>query len=392
MKINIIASTGENNNFNRNDLDIFSGHVAGICYSKNGFYALKEEPLEKTLNRAKNTLISGHHSVYDHSFLSLYLEDVPKIIAMFLNNEKQYTTSEKSARYTKMNFTEQEKDSFDKWQEIFKDLIGKKYNGFEFFTPNRIRTLAHENARYLTSVFTPTSLMYTTSYRQINYLYNMFQREIEKNSNKTDSFYTRLNFEMQNFCDCLKELPFINEKLNGEFKNRELSLMNEKTNREIKKEIFDDVYLTTNKMSLSCLAQAQRHRTLDYSFRFRKEKEVYIPKILKNDQNLVKEWQDDFEKNIENTPQGLLVDVNERGTLDNFKLKLKERLCTFTQVEINDVTKDTLKKYVTELAKTKHDRLDELEKFTHGSRCLSGEFKCNAPCNFIDGIKGEREI
>lgn len=46
------------------------------------------------------TLNNGHHSVYDHINLSFNLQNIPKILAMVLNNEHQYTTSEKSVRYT----------------------------------------------------------------------------------------------------------------------------------------------------------------------------------------------------------------------------------------------------------------------------------------------------
>lgn len=77
-----------------------SGKIAGVCYDKEGFKHLENEPEEKTLRRVNMTLNNGHHSVYDHILINFNLQDVPKILAMILNNEHQYTTSEKSARYT----------------------------------------------------------------------------------------------------------------------------------------------------------------------------------------------------------------------------------------------------------------------------------------------------
>ena len=85
----------------KEDAILFSGKAAGICYMPDTLDVLFSEDTEKTLKRAKRTLISGHHSVFDHPIYHLALEDIPKILAMILNNEKMYTTSEKSARYTK---------------------------------------------------------------------------------------------------------------------------------------------------------------------------------------------------------------------------------------------------------------------------------------------------
>ena len=77
-----------------------SGKIAGICYDEEGFSHLENEKLEKTMRRVDMTLNNGHHSVYDHISISFNLQNLPKILAMVLNNEHQYTTSEKSARYT----------------------------------------------------------------------------------------------------------------------------------------------------------------------------------------------------------------------------------------------------------------------------------------------------
>ena len=40
--------------------------------------------------------------------------------------------------------------------------------------------ISKENARNLTSVFTPTKMLYTTSFRQLNYLMSLFDDYIKK--------------------------------------------------------------------------------------------------------------------------------------------------------------------------------------------------------------------
>lgn len=46
---------------------------------------------------------------------------------MILNNEKVYNTSEKSARYTKMNPSKEEKELYEKWINIYKEKISVEY-------------------------------------------------------------------------------------------------------------------------------------------------------------------------------------------------------------------------------------------------------------------------
>ena len=94
---------------------------------------------------------------------------------MVINNEHEYTTSEKSARYTpiirKDNsiITEREEQLYNKWLNIFKIKIKAKYGNI--YNDFKIKTLAQENARYLISVFTPATIMeYTTNFGQLNYI------------------------------------------------------------------------------------------------------------------------------------------------------------------------------------------------------------------------------
>ena len=86
--------------FNKKEAINLSGKIAGVCYDKEGFENLLNEPESRTARRIDMTLNNGHHSVYDHIMISFNIQNIPKILAMVINNEHQYTTSEKSARYT----------------------------------------------------------------------------------------------------------------------------------------------------------------------------------------------------------------------------------------------------------------------------------------------------
>lgn len=387
MKVSLIATTQMGRVASKEDFDNFSGKSAGVCYMSSSFDELLDEDINKTLRRIDQTKSSGHHSVYDHNSLSLYLEDVPKIIAMIINNEKQYTTSEKSARYTKMNLTQKEQLMYNKWLDIFKNKIAKKYKEDypTFFTDAKIEKLAQENARYLISVFTPTCMVYTTTYRQLNYLISFIDRQLAK-VNKTP-FEEALNGYLEEFVNSLKELPYYDQKLSQNEKSRSLSLFAIDDKLE---EYFGDVYATSYKASFAELAQAQRHRTISYSMNVL-EGEYYIPPIIKDSEAMVELWLSDLNE-VGGYPQATLLQVFEMGTLDTFILKMKERKCTFAQLEINQITNETLKKYEYALKLKTHHRAEELMNYTKGSRCTFPDFKCTAPCGFALGINETREI
>ena len=131
-------------------------------------------------NLIDNIIIpSKHHSIFEHLWFNFYIDGIPKIGAMVLNNEKQYVTSEKSARYTTMK----EMDSFQeilyhKWSKILLPVIDSVYPKIkdEKFRRDKIEKLAKENARYMTSVFTPTKMLYTINLRQLNFLMDQFDK------------------------------------------------------------------------------------------------------------------------------------------------------------------------------------------------------------------------
>lgn len=389
MKIDVVASTRPNYVASKQEFDTLGGHCAGVCYMPGTFSEIMQESEKKTERRIKQTKESYHHSVYDHSSITLALSDIPKALAMVLNNEKMYTTSEKSARYTKMNLQPQEQKLYDKWLFIFEEIIKKKYQSSypEFFTDSKIEKLAQENARYLISVFTPTSMIYTTSYRQLNLIYAFMQKEL--NRENQNAFYLALRPAMKDFCTAIEELNYVDEDLSKNDKNRQFSLVKQSY---IPREYFGDVYATTYKGSFAQLAQAQRHRTIAYSFSLLDTNEFYVPPIIQNSKILTTEWHKDCEKQAHLFPQGMLVNISECAKFDDFVLKMMERKCTFAQLEINQQANQTLSKYITALQSSNHPRLEELKAYSHGSRCTFPNYTCENPCGFKDGVVETRQI
>lgn len=373
MKIKVIASTKVGYQMPKEEALNFSGKSAGICYLPDTLDTLFNEPEEKTNKRAQMTLKSGHHSVFNHPMYNLSLEGIPKILAMILNNEKMYNTSEKSARYTKMEPSEEEKVLYEKWIEIYKEEIAKQYTKID---EKRVQKLAQENARYLISVFTPATVMeYSVNFGQLNYIAH-FCKNFINDETKVTKFDIKLKEVFKEFLEALPDLQI--EDLNADIKKRELSFFAKRKNR---KEEFGENYSTTYLASFAELAQAQRHRTLSYEVSLLDEPKYYIPPIIRETE-LEEEWIKDISSLKDYYPQGMLLQINERGTVENFVLKCTERLCGAAQLEIMEQTLETMKKYLDATKETNKEVYEYLLPYSKGARCTFPGWKCDTPCVF----------
>ena len=382
----------EDGTFDLENALLFSGRIAGVCYDMEGFEHLEKEDISNTQKRINNTLENDHHSVYDHIMINFNIVGIPKILAMVLNNEHQYTTSEKSARYTDVTYkngsilTEREVTLYNKWNERFKELIKENYPDFTNF---KIKTLAQENARYLITVFVPTEMVYSTTLRQINYIASIMQKYIEEHNESNDYLEKNLSLCMQDFIKELDRLNVLDKRLMHNSKNRNISLFGK--DLEKREEIFSHIYSVNYEASYASLAQAQRHRTLFYQMERMDEKKYFVPPILNKKEEYIKEWTQDIKSVSNVVPQGEIILINETGTYDNFILKTKERLCTAAQLEVMKATRDTLLKYKDALEKNDHYLKEDIKKYVKGARCTFG-YNCTKKCNFKEGITLEREI
>ena len=417
--------------FNR----LVAGLMGSTCYMKETFDELQAKRIKNILAIASRVEGSGHHSTFGHSHLTLEITGIPKALAMVLNNEKEYCTSEKSARYTVMNEIEPTQlDLYSKWKEIFAKEIDSVYgNCRPFFDAKgvKVQKLAQENARYMISVFTPSNMVYTTSFRQLNYLVHWFEQELADLS--SNSFYAGIRDEMKEFVQFVKDNNLYSELLE-DHKGRGLTLFGHGI---LKNYISSNVYSIGYNTSLACLAQEHRHRTIHYhinEFLFEKaEPNYFVPPILKcstERDSLVSMWKEDISKVAQFIPQGRLVSVVENGETQDFLLKAFERDCAQAQWEIMDLTRrqagefsNALKaeceqatqrrypmEYITEnssdassrdnsILEASYDDIiaharemqEKFEKLSKGARCTAG-YDCQDKCGFKEGINLDRKI
>lgn len=362
----IIAITKElEESTNETDLFTFGGKMAGICYMQESYFDTKIHDAASAFNRANLVNRSGHHSVFDHSNITFQLSGIPKILAMVLNSTEQYTTSEKSARYTQMHpETELEIEVYNKWTDIFEQRISEVYpNKFDDTTRHK---LAMENARYLTSVFTPTHMAWTTSYRQVMYVIGWLEKMVSRLDTRAGEFNTRLvkctHELITSLKGCVSNLTPIEDNKDRDIEFLPLQIFGIDPTIN---EAVGDVYQIQYCVSFSSLAQLQRHRTIHYEMYFKGDKAteygVFIPPIIKGTA-FEQEWLKDFDSVAYCYPQGTLVRVVEQGRAIKFFDKCKERLCGRAQLETMLNCKEQIQKFIDNKDKLSDRTLQQMYK------------------------------
>lgn len=392
LTVNVSKALNESHVLTKREALIMTGQFFGMCYENDNFDKIMTEDPEKSINRAMMCISSGHHSGFEHVKLTFEILGISKTFAMILNNQGSYVTSEKSGRYTVLNFeNEKEKELREKWQKIFSDILFRDY--YDLFYNFYSRTMtdkekieksvtrditkkAQENSRLITGPFAKTKMIYTINIRQLNYLRYELKQFID---NMPDTpFYAYLKTEMKEFLSGTEEWSLEEEGLNVGTKGLKLPFFETVEERT---EEFGENYSMNYYVSYATFAQLQRHRTCHYLIRIPEEKKYFIPEFIKNDEALVNEWIADCESvtTEDSFPQATLIFVNERGRYEDFVLKCKERLCGAAQYEVAMSTQEQLIKYLENV--TSKNAEEELRKINTGARCTFG-YRCSRPCIF----------
>lgn len=239
----------------------------------------------------------------------------------------------------------------------------------------KIKKLAQENARYFISVFSKTTSMgYTVSLRQLNYLLYMMEKFIYDHD--ASSFNDRLAMDLREFVSYFNEYRV--EDLVPTGKNRTLSLFGDEKYQNAP-DVFSYVYQTSFKASFSCMAQNHRHRS-EHSFIYLLDDfEFYTPKILEDNEELKEQWAKDMESVADMYPQGTLVKIVQTGNIDTLLLKARERVCGQAQLEIMKHTVEIMDKFK-KISEFGYILADETNNAT--AKCKFKNSTCSKACVF----------
>lgn len=385
------------------EIEQFAGMMAGVCYMHTPFFDSPVTDPKKAQKRFERVAETGHHSIADHSFITVLFENIPKMTAMILNSVGFYNTSEKSGRYTVMgccgNEYRENIDLYHKWVGI----LNEKIKEYDPEIDDKLREkLSLENARYMISVFAPTTTMtYTTSIRMWSYIRQFCSVYIscwDDNGASLDLVRSPFNDKV---LECIKYLykALTDTHLYDEHivdnKARNFQFLAKQTDYNIwdAKESYNENYLIKYKVSFASLAQQHRHRTLRYFMCYdgSEESRFYVPKILRGT-DLEKEWLKDLNSLKETYPIATLVDVVETGLITDFMYKCDERLCGRTQLETMDNCIENLIKFDREYNKSKFME-GQLKCHIKDGKVLMkcNRIHCKEPC-YWGPIKAQRKL
>lgn len=397
MKLTVLAVTKEDSNilttggnFNTKiigDLETYSGKAAGVCYMKDKYFGTNVSDDIKAKTRFEKVAPTGHHSIADHSFISVLFEGIPKITAMILNSVGFYNTSEKSGRYTVMKSESQHGTEnellYYKWLDIFKQLIPEYDSGLSKDT-KLVEKLAMENARYMLSVFAPnTTMMYTTSLRMWSYLVDWCKRYIDTADESTD-FNVKVKNCIRDLYNELGAVGCYSEHI-VDNKERNFNFLAKQVGYSIYYEepCYNSSYLIKYNTSFVDLAQQQRHRTLDYFMCFDGSfLKYYVPLLLRTTEYEEK-WLADLATVSDSYPLATMVEVVETGNISNFMLKCDERLCGRVQLETMETIKENLKEfYYHNINYPSLFMTEQLKRHIRGDKIIMkcGNIKCKETC------------
>ena len=426
MKINLDPNSGfltkDKKKFDKKLALYDTGVKAAVCF-KDGNITPEDiratETEAKIIKRGINTILSDHTSPSEQPTVSLEITGIPKILCMILNNEHLYAADERSLRYTEVKessyISKKEVELYNKWLSIFISILNTKY--LDFFlkynkgstkeqttkkASNAIKKLAQENARYMVSVFMPTTLTYTVPLAQINKICLYMDRIIADPHNE---FEQLLIPYLKEFIENLKDLDVLVTKhdvikLCPDLAQEDSDTLLYQNNKSIDLSLFAErnkfsginlpnEYGTTfsynMEISLASLAQFHRHRTINYEMLTpdKDDMKFYIPLLLEDEPVLSKEWLEDILKVRSIYPQGTIVRVNANGPLKHLVNYVgKERACDrafletedmFTNIMLPDIYAGLISSGKTQLA-------DTLKPYVGRLRCMYPDYNCPTPC------------
>lgn len=438
MKIELDPQQGYvvNGHFDQYEALKSVGVKAAVCYKEvlNDKLISQSEIRKESdailINRALNTIFLDHTTPSEHQMVSLEITSIPKILCMVLNNEKQYTADERSLRYTSVYnnqyISELEVKLYNKWILIFENLIKKKmfdfylkYNKTEKKALQAIHKIAQENARYMVSVFMPTTITYTVPFIQLNKLLVYMQRIIKNPNDKLEEMLIPYFKEFINLCISKNVALTKNSIYNVVIKNEDVKNRLFKKYPEIKqyvgsnellyknnKDIDLSLFASRNKFSginleneygvnvsynnfesFACLAQEQRHRTIDCEMLVLDNFQCFVPPILIDfkDKNLINEYLNDMFLVSNYFPQGQLVKVNRLMSVKNLlKFVSQERACEMAQLEIENVyIKNIIPDLYDALTKRNDSLKEQVKPYVKRKRCQFPGYHCPNPCSHV---------
>lgn len=270
----------------------------------------------------------------------LLLENIPKILVMFLKNEGMLLTQYPADEAELLIVGREKKTLYEDWLYIYRHLFRSAY---PTITAEKVECLARANAGYLLSVFTPVTLTCVFLQKQLNYVLRYFD------------WFTKKDYE-EAFGIAIKKCMLEFLKITESLRTKD-SIYDDEAHVSLFgnykytcNENFSEVFSTTYKGSYAQLYEIQSYSfgityttrpivRVDYP-------QYFVPQIISHDKELVQKWLWEIRKPSIICPQGKIIEIAERGTCENFIRKAKRCFKKPSLPEASAQTYEILQKYL----------------------------------------------
>ncbi len=407
----------ENGLLDQKQAFIYSGIKAAWCFKPGDATPESIRSMDKDalLRMGLETFINDHGTPDEHYQVSIEITGIPKLLCMILNDEHQYTTCERSLRYTKVKESEYitplEVKLYNKWYNINLEIFKTKYYDW-FLKVNKndvtealkdMGKKSQENARNFVSVLTPTSIAYSAPWYQwqkiavfLLDMANYPNTNLEKMIAPYAHDFVKQLIDLKIVVltkDAALLYPELKPKMNL---NKEIFYSN---NKGIKLSMFADnnpfsgidkpnefnaAINYNSQMSISACAQGHRHRTGYWEFKEMDEYVYIIPEFIKGTQ-----YESEYIKDMLEVkglfPQGQMIRFNLISSLKNIILYMgQERACERAQQEIENWYVNTLLPDIVKGLEKRPEYQKEYVLLKTGylnrCRCAYPNYNCPNPC------------
>ncbi len=224
-------------------------------------------------------------------------------------------------------------------------------------------------------------MAHTISLRKLNETINSYERSLKELPD------TKLNAMIKNYMQEFLNSELVQSLRVPNLRHKSNKLTNLIADRDDYSEEFGENYSVNYAQTFAYLAQAHRHRTLNYNIQPLSDNPddlgFIVPRIIVDKPELASEWERDIREVAENDiPQGTMIQIHENGNVEEFIWKAYERLCGRAQWEIMDRTKKTLDKYISATKETNPAVHKKLSQYENGPRCTFPNHQCDSECAY----------
>lgn len=336
----------------------FVGKMDGIQTTNINVWDIMNEQPKQARQRVDKLIKRKRFGAFGSVVFTFLLDGIPEILGMILNSEGKNCAFKRTTEIGALPLEDSEKRFYEKWESNLRKCLAEKYKDIE---KSELHRMVRRTAGYGISIFAPTvTMVYSVNWGQLNRTLCRMKKDIQLygRAEATDGFRSRLVPVMKEFVQKME--PYcVGDIDDEEQQNLALFARRRRVNE------YGENYCTVYDASLACLAYSLFNRKASYEMIFSGTNKFYVPEVVAKDGILKSEWESDMAEIASHYPRGLMVTVQERGTIEDFERACAACLNNSAHPETKERMTENLRSYVNSAsANGKHFIVNDLRPYT----------------------------